>query len=176
MLEIGRVLDDVKSLYKETTGREWNREDIPRYPFPEGAEQSSYLEREVNYLNNVIQGRGLVATPTAQPRWLPPIEMSEVGKTLLIEVELPGLKRSDIRLSLRNGFLHLRAERPQSTEERSRLLLTTERPYGVFERQIWLPVQITPESLRARLHDGVLIVEATKKEPEIKRGREIQIL
>ena len=176
MLEIARVLEDVKSLYKETTGREWQRDEIPRYPFPAGVERTEYLEREVNHLNTIVQGSRFGALPSSHPRWLPPIEISEADGMLLIEIELPGLKRSDIRLSLRDGFLHLRAERPQPATQRERLLLTTERPHGVFERQIWLPVQIVPETMRARLQDGVLTIEATKQEPEIVRGREVQIL
>lgn len=109
------------------------------------------------------------------PQWLNrmesellvPVDMRETDETLVLNVELPGLKPEDVEISIRNNTLTLQGELKSEDERDRGDVHFKERRYGSFQRSIQLPTHIDTENVKAEFEDGVLHVTLPKSE-EIK--------
>ena len=82
-----------------------------------------------------------------------------------LEVELPGVQRDDVDLTIEKGTLRVAAERKAPEEERK--YWHKERAYGKIQRIVSLPEEVDHDSIDAQLSDGVLHVTVAKK-PEVQ--------
>jgi HSP20 family protein len=110
-----------------------------------------------------------------QAAWSPTVEMIERNGQLVVRAELPGLKKDDIKVEVRNDTLTIQGERKQEQEEKHEGIYHSERSYGTFMRVIPLPDGVNTENVSARFQDGVLEITmpAPRREPE--RGKQIQV-
>lgn len=95
------------------------------------------------------------------PGWVPPVDVYETSDRYLISVELPGLARSDFEISIKDGKVILKGQRPQrpaSAEQFHRV----ERGRGQFLRTITLPQPVDDTRISADLRNGVLSVVVPK--------------
>jgi HSP20 family protein len=79
-----------------------------------------------------------------------------------VELDVPGVTREGIEITLDKGVLSIVAERKQVESGESRKGWHEERVYGKVTRQFALPEAIDPESVTAELIDGVLRVTVAK--------------
>lgn len=93
--------------------------------------------------------------------WRTPLAIWEDGGKVFLELELAGVKKEDVSLTVHNGVMKISGER--KAPEGDRQYKVNNRTYGSFERTIQLPDDIDPESIDARLTDGVLYVVLSKK-------------
>jgi len=106
--------------------------------------------------------------------WGPLVEMVDKEDEILLKVELPGVKKGDIRVSVTGDVLTLEGERKQEAEVKEEDYYCCERSYGKFYREITLPAGINREKISSEYKDGVLEIhmpkaeEAKPKEIEIK--------
>ncbi len=77
-----------------------------------------------------------------------------------LELDLPGVAREDVSLTLEKDVLQIVAERKQREEHREGM--HEERVYGKMTRTLRLPEAVDPDSITAELNDGVLRVTLTK--------------
>lgn len=82
-----------------------------------------------------------------------------------VELELPGLKAEDIRISYEDGMLKIEGEK-KAPEHKGNVYLS-ERSYGKFIRTFQVPSGVNPDSIQATFRDGILEITAEKK-PETK--------
>ena len=94
--------------------------------------------------------------------WTPAVEMAETDDKLLLSVELPGMKRKDIQVTLDDGVLTIRGEKKKEHEEKEKRYHLWERRYGTFERSFTLPRTVDAQRIKARFEDGVLKIEMPK--------------
>lgn len=106
--------------------------------------------------------------------WMPPVDLWEENDKLVLEMELPGLKKDDVEISLENNVLTIKGERKFEKEEKKENFHKIERSYGKFSRSFSLPTTVKPDGIDASLKDGILIVslpfaeEAKPKKISIK--------
>jgi HSP20 family protein len=105
--------------------------------------------------------------------WIPPTDVFEDADGIKISVELPGLTRDDVRLTLENHTLTIRGEKKQVAEEKTTKVHRYERSYGVFERSFTLPNTVDGQKVDARFENGVLTVSLPKAEQA--KPREIPV-
>ena len=100
----------------------------------------------------------------ARQSWSPTIDVLEDKDNYFILVELPGLKREDIKVSLEDVTLTISGERKveKRTEETS--VHRVERFIGRFERSVALPATVSAEKVKATYTDGVLTLTLLKTE------------
>ncbi len=97
------------------------------------------------------------------------------GKTV-VEASLPGFKREEIDVRLRDGMLSITANHSEEEEDRQRNYFRRERRFGHVTRRIPLPANVRDEQVNAQYKDGVLRIEldvpaeAQPKAIEIKDG------
>ncbi|MFN2398922.1 MAG: Hsp20/alpha crystallin family protein [Gemmatimonadaceae bacterium] len=95
--------------------------------------------------------------------WSPAIDVRENEKELAVEIELPGMKAENVDISVENGVLMVRGEKPASQkEEEDGQWHVTERSYGSFYRALSLPQGVEEDKIEADFADGVLTVRVPK--------------
>ncbi len=94
--------------------------------------------------------------------WAPLVDISEDDKSYTIKVELPEMKREDIKVNVENGILTISGERVREKEENNRKYHRVERAYGSFVRNFTLPQNVDPSKVNASYRDGVLYVSIEK--------------
>ena len=79
----------------------------------------------------------------------------------MVRAEVPGIDPDkDVDVSVSEGMLHIRAEREEKTEHKSKTGYRSEFRYGSFLRSIALPAGAKEEDITASYKDGVLEVRA----------------
>ncbi|NPB04802.1 MAG: Hsp20/alpha crystallin family protein [Aquificae bacterium] len=96
-------------------------------------------------------------------KFVMPVEVYETPKELVVKVELPGVKKEDVDVTVRDNYLIIKAEKKEETEEEKEHVHLVERVYGKFERVIPLPADIDTESAKASFKNGVLEIRFPKK-------------
>ena len=93
---------------------------------------------------------------------------------LLVHAELPGMKREDVKVTVRGDLLEIEGERKIETEEKRAGFIHSERNYGRFYRAIPLPEGADAGKAAAEFANGML--EITIPVPEIAPAvREIPV-
>ncbi|HEX4965857.1 MAG TPA: Hsp20/alpha crystallin family protein [Thermoanaerobaculia bacterium] len=96
--------------------------------------------------------------------WSPAVDVLETEDGYLIFAELPGVRRDDIQLQIRDRRLELSGRRQPLAENRS--FLRMERSYGPFRRTFELGSPVDAESISAGFEKGVLRVHVPKLQGE----------
>jgi HSP20 family protein len=106
--------------------------------------------------------------------WAPAVDVREDSKEIALEVELPGIKPSDVEVTAENGVLTIRGEKQTtSTEDQEGRYHVIERSFGSFTRSFQLPNGLDEQRIEADFADGLLTVRIPKG--AIAQPRRIQI-
>jgi HSP20 family protein len=98
--------------------------------------------------------------PERYPRmWAPQIEVFERNEKFFVRVDLPGLKKEDLKIQVAHDELTIEGERKLEKEEKEEGLYRSERTYGRFFRRIGIPEHVKAEQAVAVFKDGVLEIE-----------------
>src|SRR5689334_2211967 len=105
--------------------------------------------------------------------WTPQIELFERENQLVIRADLPGLKKDDVQIEVRDDSVVIQGERQEERREEREGFYSTERVYGRFYREIPLPDGAHTEAATATFRDGVLEITIPREEGET-RGRQLE--
>lgn len=105
--------------------------------------------------------------------FVPGIDISETGDQFLVSVELPGMKKEDIDVSLDNGQLTISGERKFEEKEDGKRYHRVETHYGTFSRSFQLPDNVDEESITATYENGLLNITIDKTEDKVKKQIEV---
>jgi len=108
-----------------------------------------------------------------QAVWAPSIDVEETNDAMIIRVELPGMKREDIKVTVAEDTVTISGERKYENDRKDRTFHRVERAYGSFQRAIALPVSVQGDKAEASYRAGVL--ELTLPKAERVKAREITI-
>lgn len=95
-------------------------------------------------------------------QWAPAVEISEEDKFFFVSVDVPGVKKEDIELEVKDNRLFVSGERKASADKEK--VLRSERRYGKFSRIFTLPQDVDTDAIEARFEEGVLTVTVPKVE------------
>jgi HSP20 family protein len=104
------------------------------------------------------------------------VDISEDDREYLIKVELPEVKREDVKVVAEEGSLTITGERKFAKEDKSRKYHRIERAYGSFVRSFSLPDDASPAKISAEFKDGVLAVHLAKTQKAKAQPIEIKIV
>ncbi len=105
--------------------------------------------------------------------WNPRVNMYEKGDNIVIDAELPGIKKEDIDVTVEDHQLTLRGERNEEKETKKEDYYRKERLYGSFTRSFTLPSNVAADKVDATYTDGVLHVTLPKTEEA--KGKHISV-
>lgn len=105
----------------------------------------------------------IMRSPGSFHKWSPPLDVYQDKDSFTVVIDLPGLKKENIEISLREQNLTVSGERPieESTGEAG---FRAERFYGTFQRTVQLPTQVDPNTVKASYQNGILKVVLPKSE------------
>ena len=96
--------------------------------------------------------------------WMPPLDAQEDKNGFTVRLEVPGLKREDIQVSLQDGVLTISGERIAEKVGEETEVHRQERFYGKFSRAVTLPAAVAADKVKATYKDGILTVTLPKTE------------
>ena len=105
---------------------------------------------------------------------LMPLEVYETPNEFVVKVELPGVKKEDVEILIRDNYLVIKAEKKEEVEEEKQHVHVKERVYGKFERVIPLPPDLDTDNVKASFKDGVLEIRFPKKSATKEKKIEIE--
>lgn len=106
-------------------------------------------------------------------QWRPSVDIYEKDNEMVVHAELPGVKKDDISLDLKENVLSIRGKRESEEEIDEDGYYRKERRFGSFQRSIPLAESIDPEQVKASFKDGVLEVRVPRS--QTKEMRRISI-
>lgn len=109
-----------------------------------------------------------------QRQLAPSCETSETENAYFLSFDIPGMKKDDIKIELKDHRLTVSGERKREVHDRRQSLDHQEKSYGYFERSFSLPESALDEKIEARFEDGVLEIAIPKKEDTKPRRIDIQ--
>jgi len=107
--------------------------------------------------------------------WAPTVDIIEDDKEYLIKVELPEVRKDNVKVTVENGVLTITGERKFEKEENGKRYHRIERSYGSFARSFTVPDDADASKVAAEFKDGVLSVHLTKSEKARPRTIEVKV-
>ncbi|PWL97032.1 MAG: hypothetical protein DBY04_07585 [Clostridiales bacterium] len=91
-------------------------------------------------------------------------DITDNGNEYVLEADLPGFKKEDIKLDINGDVLTVQAERHSEHEDKDKKnkYVRCERSYGLYSRQFDVS-EIDTENIKAKYEDGVLKLTLPKK-------------
>lgn len=105
----------------------------------------------------------------------PRIDISEKNDKILVEAEIPGVKKEDLKITLQDNILTIKGEKKKEEEHKENNYYRCERSYGSFSRSFTLPVEVSTEKVDAKFNDGMLKIELKKVEPKKAQEKLIEL-
>jgi HSP20 family protein len=128
------------------------------------------LRNDIDSLLELPFWSGLTRQSQLFSGWTPPLDLYQDNDNVVAVVELPGMRKEDIEISLQDGTLSISGERKDETMKGG---ARTERFSGKFRRSVTLPSRIDASQVKASYKDGVLTVTLPKAEEA--KPKQIQI-
>lgn len=116
----------------------------------------SYTDRRRDLIQSVSWA---IRTST----WSPPTDAYETDEAYIIRVELAGMRDSDFEVTVDNGYLQIRGNRPDFPERRAYQQM--EIRFGKFSTVVGLPEPVDVDASHAQYEDGFLTVTLPKTKP-----------
>ncbi len=132
------------------------------------------LQDEMNRLFMTSLPRTISQEEMASGGWSPCVDIFESENEIVLEAELPGMKREDFEVSIENNVITLKGERHFEKKEEGDNYHRVERSYGAFTRSFSLPRTVSAEETSADFKNGILRVSLPKKEEAKSRKIEIK--
>src|SRR5438874_12431625 len=104
--------------------------------------------------------------------WSPALDLYQDNDNVIAVIELPGMRKEDIEISLHDGMLTIAGERRTETQNGEKAE-RSERYVGKFRRSITLPTRVDPNKVSATYKDGILTVTLPKAEEA--KPKQIQV-
>ena len=124
----------------------------------------SHLEERVRrWMDNVFDFQEAGAS------FRPPVDLFETSQGLVLRMELAGVAREDLSLTVCGQELVISGQRRPWPREGVTRFLRHEIGYGSFERRFMIPGSIDPEGLQARFAEGILEVSLPRLVPSSRR-------
>lgn len=134
-------------------------------------ERMNRLFEDATRRRETREGEGRSEQEIESTDWIPAADVYETKEAYVIALDLPGIDRAALDISLDHDRLSIRGQRnlEEGDERRS------ERPRGRFVRRFALPTTIDQQAIAADYKDGVLRVTLPKRQARPAQRVEIKV-
>ncbi len=106
----------------------------------------------------------MIPAAQAENIWMPAVNEKEDEKAYYVEIDLPGVKKEDINIEVKDNVITVSGERKFKKTEEDKGYKRVESFFGKFERSFTLPADADAEKIEAKVEDGVLLITIPKVE------------
>jgi len=118
---------------------------------------------EVDVLNQMFES-AFGGDALARGAWMPAVDIYETAeKDVVVKVDLPDMKRENIKLTFENNVLSIEGQRELTTNVEKDRFHRIERGHGQFRRSFTLPATVDASRVDANYQDGVLTVTLPRR-------------
>jgi HSP20 family protein len=96
--------------------------------------------------------------------WVPPVDIYETEETIVLSAELPGMKKEDMSVEIKDNTLTIKGERKFERDSAAKSYSRVECSYGTFQRVFTLPHLVQQDKVKARYENGILEIILSKAE------------
>ncbi|MDM8335390.1 Hsp20/alpha crystallin family protein [Wolbachia pipientis] len=100
---------------------------------------------------------------------LPACDFYEADENYFLSMELPGISKEDVDISMSGDNLIVKGEKKYDNDSKEKQYYYRERYYGSFYRSIQFPPNTDVDKISAKFSDGVLHVSIPKSEKHTKK-------
>lgn len=150
-------------------------------PFRSPLADVAVLQNRLNSIfNDFARPDGGESESLAMGSFVPPVDIYEDQHSLVLKLEVPGIRQENLDVRLENQMLTVKGERKFEKEEKEENFHRIERRYGNFTRSFTLPQIVDTGAVKANYENGVLTISLAKKEAakpkqvKVEIGRETQ--
>lgn len=93
-------------------------------------------------------------------------DIQEKDGKYLLEIDVPGYDKDNIKIELENGYLMVTAENNKSSEENKDGYIHQERFFGTCSRSYYVGENVKQEDIKASFKNGILVLSFPKEEPK----------
>ncbi|MFH0989102.1 MAG: Hsp20/alpha crystallin family protein [bacterium] len=134
------------------------------------------MQREINKMfENFFRGGAQADESTSLSLWTPAVDIAESDNEFIVKVELSGVKKEDVKLTLESNILTIRGEKKQESEEKDKHYHRVERSYGSFQRSFNLPTEVHADKIDAVYNNGILSISIPKAEETKPKQIEVKV-
>ena len=108
--------------------------------------------------------------------WTPPCDIYETDKEIALKMDLPEMRKEDVKVTFENNVLTVRGERRFDTTVDRENYHRVERKYGEFVRSFTLPTFVEGTKVLAEFKEGVLTITLPKDKKAIPRQIEVKVM
>lgn len=140
----------------------------------------SRLQDEMNRMMQDVLGSSWSMMPAqffgdySPTQFVPRMDVSEVGDSLRVSAELPGMSADDVEISCEQNRLRIHGEKRAEETREEEGYFHTERSFGSFDRTVPLPEDVDVDKAEAHFKDGVLTIDIPKVEGA-QKSRKLKI-
>lgn len=96
----------------------------------------------------------------------PPVNISKDEEVYKVLVAVPGYKKEDFKIEVKEGILFVSAERKESSEEQTKDYVHREYDFHTFQREIRISTEVSIDDIQANYANGILTITL----PKLKKG------
>lgn len=117
------------------------------------------------YSDPVAELFGELSERVRGDRWQPAVDVYETGDAIVVQLELAGVRREDVRITVDRDLLRIRGVRSTDREAGIQRLHQIEIAQGAFERVLRVSIPFDSRGVTAVLEEGFLRVCLPKQGP-----------
>jgi HSP20 family protein len=139
----------------------------------EPSQEVGALQREINRLFD-----NFMAPLTRQEQgwaFIPSVEIDETPETVILSLEIPGMKKDDINVEVATDSVAISGERQSKSETKENGTVRSEFRYGKFHRLIPLPMHVDNQGVEAQYREGILKLTLPKAEEERRKTVKVEV-
>jgi len=126
------------------------------------------LQKEMsNLFGSTLSGAPTADMTLLSGQWAPPINVYDSKDNLMVRVDIPGIDKDDVDISIQDNTLTIKGEKKRSSDVKEENCYRSERSLGNFNRVLSLPTEVDTSKANAHFNNGVLELILPKKE-EVK--------
>lgn len=105
----------------------------------------------------------------------PKINVYEKENQLIIDAEVPGVNKEDLKITLQDNILTIEGEKKNLLDENEIKSFLTERIFGSFKRSFTINEDVDSEKINAKFNNGILSITLAKVEEKTPVEKVIEV-
>jgi HSP20 family protein len=134
-----------------------------------------YRNPKFDLMNEFFKQFEMETEPKEIVDFTPAVNTREDADAYYIDVDLPGVKKDDVEISIDKNILTIKGERKVRNEVKEGDYYRIESAYGSFARSFTLPEKVDTENIEAKTENGVLEIVIPKLKVEKDTTKKIEI-
>jgi len=134
------------------------------------------MQRDINHMfDRFFRGGVLDDAEFPAASWVPAVDLAEKDDAYIAKVELPGVSKDDVKITLLDNIITIRGEKKDEKETKESNYHRVERSYGSFQRSFNLPSAVKGDKVDAQYKDGILTISLPKAEEAKRKQIEVKV-